>query len=287
MPNQLVILSGPPNAGKSLAAEALCQRYDRMLHIDVGVLRDFLRMGRLRPWDESPAGRRPREPLIASACDMARRFLDAGYGVVIDDVVTAGDLPAYREALAGCDLSLVSPHLFLQLRRTGEPGHFGVDPRLDPTSLQRQLLQPRLLCLDRVFQALSGLAGSGALKRRLLFEQAALVCAGALRGRGQLAGRAALQEDPAPRFVVSQRPRGVVVLLPPLAVVIGRGQSHPTGWRRGGRLEPLHLRLSQWSDVALLDPGDLAPDLVADRVMALAATGDALLSSIAFPSDTD
>ena len=78
-----------------------------------------------------------------------------------------------------------------------------------------------------------------------------------------------------------------VVLLPPLAVVIEREQSHPTEWRRGGRLEPLHLRLSQWSDVALLDPGDLAPDLVADRVMALAATGDALLSSIAFPSATD
>ena len=186
MPNQLVILSGPPNAGKSLAAEALCQRYDRMLHIDVGVLRDFLRMGRLRPWDESPAGLRQRELLIASACDMARRFLDAGYGVVIDDVVTADDLPAYREALAGCPADV----------------HF-------------------------------------------------------------------------------------VVLLPPLAVVIEREQSHPTEWRRGGRLEPLHLRLSQWSDVALLDPGDLAPDLVADRVMALAATGDALLSSIAFPSDTD
>ena len=98
---QLVIISGPPNAGKSSTADALCQRYDRMLHIDVSVLRDFLRMGRLRPWDESPEGRRQRELLIRSACDMARRFLDAGYGVVIDDIVLPEDLPAYREGLSG------------------------------------------------------------------------------------------------------------------------------------------------------------------------------------------
>src|SRR3990172_10477194 len=99
---QLVIISGPPNAGKSATAEALCQRYDRMLHIDMRVLRDFLRMGRLRPWDRSPEGRRQRELLIASACEMARRFLEAGYGVVIDDVVTEEDLAAYRELLLSC-----------------------------------------------------------------------------------------------------------------------------------------------------------------------------------------
>ncbi len=41
MPHQLVILSGPPHAGKSSTAEALCKRYDRMLHIQVGLLRRY------------------------------------------------------------------------------------------------------------------------------------------------------------------------------------------------------------------------------------------------------
>ena len=173
---QLVILSGTPNAGKSAAAAALCQRYDRMLHVGVGALRDFLRMGRLRPWDESRAGRTQRKLLIASACDMARRFLDAGYGVVIDDVVTPDGLPVYQEALADCPAT----------------AHF-------------------------------------------------------------------------------------VVLLPALAVILERERKRPTEWHRSGRLEALHQRFSNWGNSARLDPGDLPPDLVADRVMALAADGSAQL----------
>jgi tRNA uridine 5-carbamoylmethylation protein Kti12 len=173
---QLVILSGPPNAGKSATAEALCQRYDRMLHIDVAVLRDFLRMGRLRPWDESAEGRQQRRLLIGSACDMARRFLDAGYGVVIDDVITEEDEPAYREELATCAM----------------PVHY-------------------------------------------------------------------------------------VVLLPALSVLLEREQSRPTEWHRAGRLEQVYERFAARRGANVIDPGDLAPDLVADRVMALAAEGRALM----------
>lgn len=173
---QLVIISGPPNAGKSSAAEALCQRYDRMLHIDASVLRDFLRMGRLRPWDESPDGLRQRDLLIASACDMARRFLDAGYGVIIDDIVTPDGRAVYRAALAGC----------------GHEVHF-------------------------------------------------------------------------------------VLLRPPLDVLLERERARPTEWHRAGRLEAVYERFASWTDVALIEPGGLAPDLVADRVMALAGEGRALL----------
>jgi hypothetical protein len=173
---QLVIISGPPHASKSATAEALCARYDRMLHIDVSVLHGFLRMGRLRPWDTSPEGRRQRELLIASACEMARRFLDGGYGVVIDDIVTKDDLPIYREALAGLPWA---EHL--------------------------------------------------------------------------------------------------VVLLPPLETVLTREACMPSEWHRGGRLEAVWQEFSRWEDVATVDPDNLAPELVADRVMALAAEGEAQL----------
>lgn len=166
---QLVIISGPPGAGKSAAADALCQRYDRMLHVDVAVLRNFLRMGSRRPWDDSPEGRQQRELFIGCATDMARRFLDAGYGVVIDDVVTEDELVVYRRALAG----------------RPEPVHF-------------------------------------------------------------------------------------VVLLPSLDRLLVHEPRH------ADRVRSLHERFAAWKGVAVIDPADLAPELVADRVMALAAEVRAL-----------
>lgn len=167
---QIVILSGPPGAGKSATAQALCDRYDRMLHIEMSQLRGFLRMGLLRPWDTSAEGRAQQQLFISAACGMAKQFLNAGYGVVIDDVVTPDELPVYQRELA-----------------PAEAVHF-------------------------------------------------------------------------------------VVLLPDPTIVRERARHG-----QADRLHSLYQRFDGWRDVAVVEPGDLAPELVADRVMALAAEGRALL----------
>ena len=133
-------------------------------------LRDFLRMGLFRPWDTSVEAKAQQHLFISAACGLAKQFLDAGYGVVIDDVITADDLPVYQRELD-----------------VGDAVHF-------------------------------------------------------------------------------------VVLLPDIESVrerMGHGQEE--------RLSALHERFASWSDVAVVEPGDLAPELVADRVMALAGEGKALV----------
>ncbi len=146
----------------------MCQRYDRMLHIEMNALHDLLRMGLRRVDDDSVEARDQRRLFVEAACDMASRFLDAGYGVVIDDVVTEEQLSYYRERLAG----------------SAAIAHF-------------------------------------------------------------------------------------VVLLPSLDALQSRDS--------GDRATRQHDRFAAWSGVCVIDPGELAPELVADRVMAAAAQGIALL----------
>ncbi|MEX0786776.1 MAG: hypothetical protein WD939_09080, partial [Dehalococcoidia bacterium] len=69
-----------------------------------------------------------------------------------------------------------------------------------------------------------------------------------------------------------------VVLLPSREVVLERERERPTEWHRAGKLDAVYGGFARWTGVAVVDPDGLAPRLVADRVMALAAEGGALLS---------
>ena len=98
---QIIILSGPPGAGKTSVAEALCERFDRMVHIEVDDLRAAVKAGYRRPWETD---RQAVEQILLSvrnACAIARESIALRYAVVISDVVTAEVVPLYRAALEG------------------------------------------------------------------------------------------------------------------------------------------------------------------------------------------
>ena len=120
MPDVL-ILTGPPAAGKSSVAEALAERYDRVAHVEVDTLRHFV-----TPTGYVPPGRpgfeRQQSLAIRNACALTRNFVEERFAVIIDDVVvTRVELSLYLDALkpAGAPVHVVRllPRLEVCLER--------------------------------------------------------------------------------------------------------------------------------------------------------------------------
>jgi len=89
----LFVISGAPGAGKTTIAGNLMQRFSFGLHIPVDNLREWVVSGIAHPrptWTDETA----RQFTLArhGAADLARRYLDAGFAVAVDDVIGFDDV---------------------------------------------------------------------------------------------------------------------------------------------------------------------------------------------------
>lgn len=95
--SQIVIISGPPGAGKSTVCEALCERYDRTVHLETDDIYAWVRMSYVPPWK---SGSGPQNITISRAAARAAvAFARDRYGVFIDGVIGKIHLPYYIEEL--------------------------------------------------------------------------------------------------------------------------------------------------------------------------------------------
>jgi chloramphenicol 3-O-phosphotransferase len=121
---EVLILTGPPASGKTTVAQTLAERYDRVAHIDVDVVRHFITpTGFAKPGSQERRHQRLLGARNASA--PARNFLAERFGVIIDECFDEPDLlPVYLHELkpANADIHVVTllPSLEACERRDAE-----------------------------------------------------------------------------------------------------------------------------------------------------------------------
>ena len=96
--SQVVIVSGPSGAGKSAACEALCERYDRTVHLRTDEFFASIRMGFVKPWE--PASDRQNRMVTTAIARAASAYVEELYAVFIDGVIGPHLLPIYVDELA-------------------------------------------------------------------------------------------------------------------------------------------------------------------------------------------
>jgi predicted ATPase len=104
--NQIILLSGPPGAGKSSVAEALCERFDRMLLVEVDDLRQMVRAGYRHPWIGDYQALEQLELGPRNAAAIALQSVAMRYSVVVADVITSQTVEWYRATLAATPVSV-------------------------------------------------------------------------------------------------------------------------------------------------------------------------------------
>ncbi|MGH2537500.1 MAG: phosphotransferase-like protein [Candidatus Promineifilaceae bacterium] len=104
----ILILTGPPAAGKNTVGAHIASRLERCALIDVDLLRLMVARSFALPWDGAEGAAQLRLS-VHNAAHLARSFVGAGYRVVILDVLTAETACAYHLLLDELD------HVIVQL----------------------------------------------------------------------------------------------------------------------------------------------------------------------------
>lgn len=126
-------ITGPPAAGKTTLCRALLDRFERGMHLPIDDLRGWVATGMADsvPWTDETE--RQFQIAEAAACDVARRYVEAGFAVAVDHCRNLPRLEALMERhLAGVEIAKVFliPDLETNLHRSHTRTNKPFDPHL-------------------------------------------------------------------------------------------------------------------------------------------------------------
>lgn len=128
----ILILTGPPAAGKSTIGPLIAKELARCAVIDVDQLRAMVVQPHIAPW-RGAAGMAQLRLGAQNACVVARNCVDAGFHVVILDVLADETATLYRNALTPIphEIVLLQPTLAASLQRNQARGQFLTDQEVE------------------------------------------------------------------------------------------------------------------------------------------------------------
>jgi len=103
---RVIVLTGPPGAGKNTIAQIIAKRRSQCAVIDVDLVRWMVLQPHKAPW-EGDAGKKQQMLGAQNTCLVANNFLKEGYEVIILDVLTTDTAKLYRKQLQKNNVKII------------------------------------------------------------------------------------------------------------------------------------------------------------------------------------
>ncbi len=88
----LIIITGPPGAGKSTVSQALALKLKKPVYLPTDIIRSFFVNGSYVPWDTSPKAKRQHRLFEDVVTSMVEQYITNGYKVILDGIYDDQDV---------------------------------------------------------------------------------------------------------------------------------------------------------------------------------------------------